>query len=451
MIDAMVGLMVEAIAALQRLAGSEFTALELALRMFPLVLLLEMPMALLIFLGILRLSTRQTTQPPPLADYRPPVTFIVTCYSESEAALRSTILTLCEQLYPGEVEIIAVLDGAAQHPDSHDALLRIRRELLPRYPLRHLVVLPKWQRGGRVSSLNAGLDIARGEVVFAVDADTSFDNDMLRWMMPHFRDPAVVAVAGSLKVRNRVKSLVTRLQAVEYMLSIETSRIGLAEWNILNNISGAFGAFRADVLRQIGGWDTHTAEDLDITIRLKSLFKRYPHLRLGFEARAVGHTDVPHTWAGFFKQRLRWDGDLYFMYIRKHFPSLAGNAIGWRNFFGTILYNLFFQLVLPFVLLVYLIWAVMVLPGPQFLLIMMLVYLFYAVQTLFLFIVHLCLVSNDPGSDFRHLGLLPFFPVFAFIQRYWSAIAVLNEVLRRGHEETSMAPYWVLRGGRRFW
>lgn len=450
MIDALIGLVVETIAALQRLAGSEFTALELALRMFPLVLLLELPMAIIVLLGVLRWSTRQTTQPPPLADYRPPVTFIVTCYSESEEALRGTILTLCEQLYPGEVQIIAVLDGAAQHPSSHDALLRIQRDLLPRYRRRQLVVLPKWQRGGRVSSLNAGLDIARGEVVFAVDADTSFDNDMLRWMMSHFRDPTVVAVAGSLKVRNRRKSLITRFQAVEYMLSIETSRIGLAEWNILNNISGAFGAFRADVLRQIGGWDTHSAEDLDITIRLKSLFRRYPHLRLAFEARAVGHTDVPDTWTAFFKQRLRWDGDLYFMYIRKHFPSLAGNAIGWRNFFGTIVYNLFFQLVLPFALLVYMVWAVLVLPGVQLLTLMVLVYLFYAAQTLSLLLVHLCLVSNSPRNDLRYLWLLPLFPLFAFVQRYLSAIAILNEVLRRGHEETSMAPYWVLRGGRRF-
>lgn len=450
MIDVLIGLVVETSAALQRLAGSEFTALELALRMFPLVLLLELPIAIIILLGVLRWSTRQTTQPPPLADYRPPVTFIVTCYSESEQALRATILTLCEQLYPGEVEIIAVLDGAAQHPASHEALLRIQRDMLPRYSRRQLRVLPKWQRGGRVSSLNAGLNIARGDVVFAVDADTSFDNDMLRWMMPHFRDPAVVAVAGSLKVRNRRQSLITRFQAVEYMLSIETSRIGLAEWNILNNISGAFGAFRADVLRQIGGWDTHSAEDLDITIRLKSLFKRYPHLRLDFEARAIGHTDVPDTWTGFFKQRLRWDGDLYFMYIRKHFPSLAGNAIGWRNFFGTILYNLFFQLVLPLVLLVYLVWALVALPGVQFLLIIVLVYLFYAVQTLLLFAVHLGLVSNSPGSDVKYLWMLPLFPFFAFVQRYWSAIAVLNEVLRRGHEESSMAPYWVLRGGRRF-
>jgi hypothetical protein len=36
------------------------------------------------------------------------------------------------------------------------------------------------------------------------------------------------------------------------------------------------------------------------------------------------------------------------------------------------------------------------------------------------------------------------------LMRCWSAVATLNEMLRRGHEETSMAPWWVLKKAKRF-
>jgi len=449
MMDTLAALAAATLEHLAALDDRGATAISLALRLFPIVLLLELPMFTLVALGVLRWAARDERPAPPDRRFAPAVTVIVTCYSETETALRHNVLSLCEQIYPGEVEIIAVLDGAARQVAAHRALLRLQADV-QRYPGRSLRVLPKWQRGGRVSSLNAGLMHARGEILIAADADTSFDNDMLRRLIPRFRDPDTVAVAGNLRVRNAGDSLIARLQAMEYLLSIETSRIGLAEWNMLNNISGAFGAFRTAVVRRIGGWDTHSAEDLDITLRLKSLLGRYPHLRLAFEPGAVGHTEVPATINGFLRQRLRWDGDLFFMYLRKHRPSLAGNAVGWRNLFGIIAYNLLFQIVVPFALLLYLVWAAAVLPAGQFLATLVLVYALYAAKTLFLYLAHLGLVSPKPRADLGFLPLLPLYPLFAFLQRLWSAVALLNEMLRRSHQESGMAPWWVLRRGRRF-
>jgi hypothetical protein len=46
--------------------------------------------------------------------------------------------------------------------------------------------------------------------------------------------------------------------------------------------------------------------------------------------------------------------------------------------------------------------------------------------------------------------LVPFFPLFMLILRCWSAVAMLNEIFRRGHEESSMAPWWVLKRATRF-
>jgi hypothetical protein len=112
---------------------------------------------------------------------------------------------------------------------------------------RELTVVPKWQRGGRVSGLNTGLTLATTEVLMAMDGDTSFDNDMVAKAVGHFLDPEVVGVAGSLRVRNVAATLWTRLQAIEYALSIQSAKAGLSEFNVVNNISGAFGIFRIDL------------------------------------------------------------------------------------------------------------------------------------------------------------------------------------------------------------
>jgi len=42
------------------------------------------------------------------------------------------------------------------------------------------------------------------------------------------------------------------------------------------------------------------------------------------------------------------------------------------------------------------------------------------------------------------------FPLAMYLLRCWSVVALLNELLRRGHEESSMAPWWVLKRARRF-
>jgi cellulose synthase/poly-beta-1,6-N-acetylglucosamine synthase-like glycosyltransferase len=259
--------MLEALAVFpNELAAGGLTRLFLVL--FPFFVLLELPLSLLVLAGVIRWYTRNLMTTPRASLYRPRVSCIITCYSEGRD-VQNTLLSLCEQLYPGEVELIPVVDGATANEATMEAVRDFRVDPV-RYPNRFLRPIAKWQRGGRVSSLNAGLSHATGEIVFALDGDTSFDNAMIGAMVRHFEDPSVPAVSGSLRVRNSWHSLATVMQSLEYFLSIQTSRVGLGEWNTVNNISGAFGAFRTSFLRHIGGWDTHTAEDLDLTLRIKS-------------------------------------------------------------------------------------------------------------------------------------------------------------------------------------
>jgi len=61
-------------------------------------------------------------------------------------------------------------------------------------PFRKVRVIPKWQRGGRVSTLNSGLFFAKHDIVINVDGDTSFDNDMTINMVKHFQSSNTLAV-----------------------------------------------------------------------------------------------------------------------------------------------------------------------------------------------------------------------------------------------------------------
>lgn len=431
---------------MQELLGNDgFT--QLLLMVFPYFLLFELPLNGIVLLGVLRWFTRNYSLTPPQKPYTPTVSCIITCYSEGKDVLK-TLESLAEQTYTGFIELIPVVDGASANQATLDAVrsFRLDKRLHPRRKMRPIA---KWQRGGRVSSLNAGLSLAKGEIIMALDGDTSFDNTMVSAMVAHFADPEVPAVAGSLRVRNAKASMTTAMQAIEYLLSIHMSKIGLAEWNVVNNISGAFGAFRRSFLNHIGGWDTHTAEDLDITLRIKN-YARRRKIRIPFEPNAIGHTDAPVSFLQFLKQRLRWDGDLYFLYIRKHKHSLNPGMIGWANFSMTLLSGLFFQLILPFVIIAYTITAIVVLTPTSLALLFALIYTLYFLQTLILYMAMLIMVSERPRQDAKLIVWLPIFPVFMMVMRCWSAVAILNESLRRGHEESSMAPWWVLKKATKF-
>jgi cellulose synthase/poly-beta-1,6-N-acetylglucosamine synthase-like glycosyltransferase len=217
----------------------------------------------------------------------------------------------------------------------------------------------------------------------------------------------------------------------------------------VNNVSGAFGAFRRSFLVKIGGWNTHTAEDLDLTLRIKSYFRRH-NLRIPFEPEAVGHTDAPVKFRDFLMQRLRWDGDLFFLYVRKHSHSINPRLLGWRGFHMVLISGFFFQLVLPFIIVGYTVLAVVLLPGSTLLILFSLVYLLYLSITVILFVNLLLMVCDRPRQDLPLAILLPIYPLFMLFMRCWSAVAMLNEMFRRGHEETSMAPWWVLKKATRF-
>ena len=246
--------------------------------------------------------------------YFPRVSAIIPCYSEGWD-VEMSIGSFAEQIYPGVIEIIPVIDGAKQNYDTLVAV-RVAAKKYANLVNRKIIIIPKYMRGGRVSSLNTALKFATGEIIMIVDADTSLDNQAVANGARRFYDKSVAAVAGALRVRNSV-NLVTKLQSIEYLIGIVLLRVGMSGYNSVNVISGAFGFFRRSVLERIGGPRTGTSDDLDTTVRIQSLFAKYK-LKTLHSPESMGHTAVPDTWSELFKQRFQWDSDWFYIVIKRY-------------------------------------------------------------------------------------------------------------------------------------
>ena len=410
----------------------------------PFVLLLELPLLIMVIFGIF-IWAKKEQKTSAFPKQMPKVTCTLLCYSEGEDIIEP-IYSLAHQLYPGEIEILVIIDGAISNKKTYEVALSLKEEINS-LKNRVLKVIPKYKRGGRVSSMNLGMQLASGKIFMALDGDTTFDNDMVVKAVQNFDDSNVVALAGNLRVKNHNHSLATRLQAIEYMLSIAAGRTGLSSFNMVNNISGAFGIFRIEILKLLMGWDSGTAEDFDITMRLKEHFAAHPNWRIVFDPHVIGHTEVPDTFLGFFQQRIRWEGDLFYVLIRKYINNIRPGLLGGFNYLFTLIGVYFFQIIMPFVITIYTILMLIFLPLDYILGLSIIVYAFYFIMLLIFYIIYMLLISERPKEDLEYAFFLPLFPIFTYLARINASLALLHSMINNSHLDSNMAPWWVLKKG----
>ncbi len=249
--------------------------------------------------------------------------------------------SLREQTYQN-LELIIVDDGSDDDTRFIGRDLE-RRGLITKF-IRNEI------RGGKASAANTALNYCHGKFIVHIDADCSFDRDAIEYIiLPFYIDPRIGCVGGNVKVRNREKNLVTRFQAIEYLKTISVGRVVTSFLGIYKIVSGAFGAFRPDVLKMVGGWDIGPGLDGDITVKY-----RKAGYRIYFENKAVCLTSVPEKVKVLIKQRLRWDKSIIRFRLRKHVDVYRPDAnFTWSTFFA-LFENVFYNLVLDVFWWVYL-------------------------------------------------------------------------------------------------
>jgi cellulose synthase/poly-beta-1,6-N-acetylglucosamine synthase-like glycosyltransferase len=249
----------------------------------------------------------------------PLVSVIMAGHNEADS-MPLTLKSLAEQTWP-KMEVIVVDDGST---DGTSAEVRsfleqwsayghpARRRLHDPLPWARIVTLDR--RNGKAAALNVGLMLARGPLIVFVDADTTFDRDAIfEIVRPMLEDPRCGAVAGNLVVRNATDNALTQLVATEYLFSISMGRRFRSLVNLLNVVSGAFGAFRRDILDAVGGHAPTSGNDGDLTLKVRRLTER-----IAFAHQAICRTKTPKTWKALVKQRRRWDRNLVKNKLRRH-------------------------------------------------------------------------------------------------------------------------------------
>jgi poly-beta-1,6-N-acetyl-D-glucosamine synthase len=237
--------------------------------------------------------------------FHPGVTVIVPAYNEGPI-IESAIDSLLKQDYP-RFEILVVDDGSTddtyQKAAAHEG----------NYGHATVRVVSK-ANAGKAAALNTGISLARHPFVVSMDGDSTFSPGALQRLARHFRDPRVAAVAGNVKVVNRV-NLWTKLQALEYIEGLNMPRRAQGFMHAVNIIPGPIGMFRKDVLLDVGGYDTDTfAEDADLTLKILT-----SGWRIEYEDLAIAETEAPTRLLDLISQRYRWTrGILQALKKRRH-------------------------------------------------------------------------------------------------------------------------------------
>ncbi len=277
---------------------------------------------------------------PPQRPLRPGITLVAPAHNEERVIVANVTSLLASDYEP--LEVVIVDDGSTDcmvetMVDAFDLteLPVGDRFELETEPVDRLYVsrtdprlrLACKRNGGRSDAVNAGINLARQNLVAITDADSLLDRDALARVVEVFSaDPdRVVAVGGTVRIANGC--VIEKGEVVEprapwrgteasqvgqYLRAFFGARIAWAAMNGLMIISGAFGVYRRDLLRSVGGLSKETlSEDMELTMRLHELLRpTEPQTRIGFAPDANCWTEVPPGLAPLRGQRIRWHAGL---------------------------------------------------------------------------------------------------------------------------------------------
>ncbi len=336
------------------------------------------------------------------------------------------VQSLTEQTYQN-FQLIIVDDGS----DDNTPIICRKLEKEGKIDL----FLRNEERGGKASAANLALRFAKGKYIVHLDADTSFDRDAIEKILtPFYTDSEVGAVGGNVKVRNSKEAVIAGFQAVEYLQTITMGRMVASYLGIYKIVSGAFGAFRRDLVERVGGWDIGPGLDGDITVKIRKM-----GYRIVFEPRAVSLTNVPTSIKKLSNQRFRWSRSMVRFRLRKHADIFVPDQnFQFRNFFSSV-ENLFYNVVLDALWFYYVIRLAINNPDIIFLMIVMKMFL-YGMSN-FVQVILVSLMSERGRQEIKLLMYIPFMSIYdGYYLRLVRTIAYFREWLASSSYDDAWNP-----------
>lgn len=264
---------------------------------------------------------------------------LVPMYREGEV-LPILVDALSRLDYPStKLEVLLLLEE-----DDRETLQAVRRMRLPES--FRVIVVPHGQPKGKPKACNYGLLHARGEFVVLYDAEDVPEPDQIKKALIAFRrgGERLVTVQAKLNYFNRDQNLLTRWFTAEYSMWFDLLLPGLGNADAPIPLGGTSNHFRADVLRELGGWDPfNVTEDADLGIRL---YKR------GYRTCVINSTTYEEANSNLYnwiRQRSRWiKGYMQTWLVHMRHPYRLWREIGTPAFlsFQFIILGTFFAFLL---------------------------------------------------------------------------------------------------------
>lgn len=269
----------------------------------------------------------------------PSVSVIVPVYNEEEHLLRGCIQSLSGQDYEN-LEILIVDDGSKQREELKQTVYK-EFEADPRV---HIIYTPI--NVGKRHAQKFGFNRCTGEIIVTVDSDTIIPNGNIRQLVQRFKDPAIGAVTGDVRVENHHTNLLTRLIGYRYWSAFHQERAAQSYFYVLTCCSGPFSAYRKEIIDHVK--DRYTSQKF---LGKRCTYGDDRHLtnlileegyRVVFDNKAVSYTHVPEDIHTYIKQQVRWNKSFY--------REMIWTFKSHQKHHWYMLYDQVMQLVLPFLL-----------------------------------------------------------------------------------------------------
>jgi len=269
----------------------------------------------------------------------PGVSILAPAYNEGQSIVQNAQSLL--SLHYGKFEVILINDGSKD--DTLEKLIRsfdLQKTSYLYHPeietkpvrgiyksknmsYRRLTVIDK-ENGGKADALNTGINIASLEILACIDVDCILSSESISRMVRPFMEETnqrVIAVGGVIGIANNCdvqdgtvttyripETILGRFQVIEYFRAFLMGRMAWSRINGLMLISGAFGFFRKDLVRTVGGYFPKTVgEDMELVVRMRRYLdeQKIPH-KVAFVPDPLCWTEVPEDEGVLSRQRNRW-------------------------------------------------------------------------------------------------------------------------------------------------
>lgn len=201
--------------------------------------------------------------------------------------------------YPRELLEVQVLDDSTD--DTREMAARKVEEL--RSAGHDVVHIHRSDRTGfKAGALEAGLRLAKGELIAVFDADFTPEPRFLERVVPHFRDRSVGMVQTRWAHLNRNYSLLTKIQSILLDGHFVVEHVARSRTGRFFNFNGTAGIWRKSCIESAGGWQHDTlTEDLDLSYRAQ--LKRW---RFVYLDGVTSPAELPVGMNAFKSQQHRW-------------------------------------------------------------------------------------------------------------------------------------------------